>query len=91
MRQALALTALGIATPLGCGKSTTAANLFAGSRAGLIERNDLLFGRTVTVGVVDADLPQARPADTACRNNRLMQLVLEEIADRGRGGAPLRV
>jgi 3-oxoacyl-[acyl-carrier-protein] synthase-1 len=80
MRQALALTALGIATPLGCGKSATAANLFAGSRAGLVERYDLVFGRKVTVGVVDAELPPACPTDSACRNNRLMQLVLDQIA-----------
>jgi 3-oxoacyl-[acyl-carrier-protein] synthase-1 len=80
VRQALALTALGIATPLGCGKSATAANLFAGSQAGLVERYDLVFGRKVTVGVVDAELPPARPTDSACRNNRLMQLVLDQIA-----------
>jgi 3-oxoacyl-[acyl-carrier-protein] synthase-1 len=81
VRPALALTALGIASPLGCGKTATAANLFAGSQAGLVERQDLVFGRTVTVGVVDADLPPALPADSACRNNRLMQLVLGEIAE----------
>ena len=81
MKRPLALTALGLATPLGSGKTATAANLFSGSQAGLAERDDLLAGRTVTVGVVDADLPVARPADGDCRNNRLMQLVLEEIAD----------
>jgi 3-oxoacyl-[acyl-carrier-protein] synthase I len=80
VRPALALTALGIATPLGCGKAATAANLLAGSQAGLVERRDLLFGGRVTVGVVDADLPPGRPADSTCRNNRLMQLVLDEIA-----------
>jgi 3-oxoacyl-[acyl-carrier-protein] synthase-1 len=77
----LALTALGIATPLGNGKAVTAANLFSGSRAGLAERHDLLFDRAVTVGVVDAVLPAARPAESGCRNNRLMQLVLDEIAE----------
>jgi 3-oxoacyl-[acyl-carrier-protein] synthase-1 len=80
MKRPIALTALGIATPLGCGKAATAANLFAGSRAGLVERDDLVFGRSVTVGAVDAALPPARPADSDCRNNRLMQLVLQEIA-----------
>ena len=80
MRRPLALTALGLATPLGCGKAATAAALFAGSQAGLAERDDLLFGRPVTVGVVTADLPPGRPADSDCRNNRLMQLVLDEIA-----------
>jgi len=80
VRRPLALTALGLATPLGCGKAATAAALFAGSQAGLAERDDLLFGRPVTVGVVTADLPPGRPADSDCRNNRLMQLVLDEIA-----------
>ncbi|MGA3401464.1 MAG: hypothetical protein ABSC95_19790, partial [Acetobacteraceae bacterium] len=60
----MALTALGVATPLGVGKARTAANLFAGSQAGLRERHDLLFGRAVTVGVVDAVLPLAQPAAT---------------------------
>ena len=81
MTQALALTALGIATPLGRGKQATAANLFAGSQAGLAERGDLVFRRTVTVGVVGGPLPPARPTDTDCRNNRLMQLVLDEIGE----------
>jgi 3-oxoacyl-[acyl-carrier-protein] synthase-1 len=81
LKRPLALTALGLATPIGIGKAATAVNLFAGSRAGLVERNDLLAGRVVTVGVVDAELPPARPVDSDCRNNRLIQLVLEEIAE----------
>jgi 3-oxoacyl-[acyl-carrier-protein] synthase I len=81
MKRHLALTALGLATPLGCGKAATAANLFAGSLTGLVERDDLVFGRSVTVGAVDAELPPTRPADGDCRNNRLMQLVLDEIAE----------
>ena len=81
MRQALALTALGIATPLGRGKAANAANLFAGSLSGLVERADLCFGRAVTVGAVEGALPPARPADGDTRNNRLMQLALDEIAE----------
>lgn len=77
----LALTALGLATPLGRGTAANAAALFAGSQAGLVERGDLLFDRSVTVGVVDGPLPAARPADSACRNNSLMQLVLDEIGE----------
>jgi 3-oxoacyl-[acyl-carrier-protein] synthase I len=80
VRNALALTALGLATPLGCGKAPNATNLFAGSRAGLMERDDLLFGRRVSVGVVDTELPAAHSGDSDSRNNRLMQLVLDEIA-----------
>jgi 3-oxoacyl-[acyl-carrier-protein] synthase-1 len=77
----LALTALGVATPLGCGKAATAANLFRGSRDGLVWRDDLVIGREITVGVVQAELPPARPSVSDCRNNRLMQLVLDEIAE----------
>jgi 3-oxoacyl-[acyl-carrier-protein] synthase-1 len=77
----LTMSALGLATPLGRGKAATAANLFSGSRAGLVERGDLVPGRKVIVGVVDAELPPARPVDSDCRNNRLMQLVLDEIAE----------
>jgi 3-oxoacyl-[acyl-carrier-protein] synthase-1 len=81
MTASLALTALGIASPLGVGRAATAAALFAGSQAGLVERDDLLFGRPVTVGAVQADLPAAWPMETACRNNQLIQLVLDQIAD----------
>jgi 3-oxoacyl-[acyl-carrier-protein] synthase I len=35
----------------------------------------------VRVGVVDGPLPAAQPADSDCRNNRLMQFVLGEIGD----------
>jgi 3-oxoacyl-[acyl-carrier-protein] synthase-1 len=81
MTRALALTAMGLATPLGRGKAANAANLFAGSQSGLVARDDLLFGRGVTVGVVSGTLPAAHPTGSDCRNNRLMQLVLDEIAD----------
>ena len=80
MSAPLALTALGIATPLGVGRAATATALFAGSRAGLVERQGLLAGRTVIVGAVTVALPPARPAITDCRTNRLMQLALDDIA-----------
>ena len=80
MSAPLALTALGIATPLGVGRAATATALFAGSRAGLVERQDLLAGRSVIVGAVTVALPPARPAITDCRTNRLMQLALDDIA-----------
>jgi 3-oxoacyl-[acyl-carrier-protein] synthase-1 len=78
--EALALSALGVATPLGCGKAEVAANLFAGWRGGLVERHDLVPGRAVMVGAVAADLPPCPLPALDCRNNRLLRLVLDEIA-----------
>ena len=81
MSQTLGLTALGIANSLGVGKRKVAEALFQGSRAGLRPRADLVPGRTVHVGAIEADLPDLSPklAPFASRNNRLAQLVLNEI------------
>lgn len=81
MNQTLGLTALGIANSLGVGKRQVAEALFQGSRAGLRQRTDLFPGRTVYVGSIEADLPDLSPAlaPFASRNNRLAQLVLNEI------------
>jgi 3-oxoacyl-[acyl-carrier-protein] synthase-1 len=77
----LYLNALGIVNPLGRGKRQVAANLFAGSRAGMIVRHDLIPERGVRVGAVAGDLPSV-PDDLqsfACRNNNLMLAALQEI------------
>ncbi|WP_341894756.1 beta-ketoacyl-[acyl-carrier-protein] synthase family protein [Ferrovibrio terrae] len=81
--QSLGIPAIGVATPLGIGKDTNAVALFAGSRAGLIQRDDLLPGRSLHVGAVTAALPSlpAALASWDCRNNRLMMVALQEIAD----------
>ena len=81
MSQTLGLTALGIANSLGVGKPKVAEALFQGSRAGLRPRTDLIPGRTVHVGAIEADLPDLSPklASFASRNNYLAQLVLNEI------------
>ncbi len=81
MSQTLGLTALGIANCLGVGKRQVAEALFQGSRAGLRPRADLVPGRTVHAGAIEADLPDLSPAlaPFASRNNRLAQLVLNEI------------
>ncbi len=72
----------GVVCPLGRGKAEVASALFAGSREGLAWRDDLIGGRPVLVGAVDAALPA--PPDAAagldCRNNRLMLAALDEIA-----------
>ena len=77
----LYLNALGIANPLGRGKREVAANLFAGSRAGLVERPDLIPDRAVRVGAVAGSLPSVpdRLAHVDCRNNRLALAAIEEI------------
>lgn len=79
----LHLNALGIVNPLGRSKREVAHNLFSGSRAGLIQRSDLLFDRSVRVGVVTATLPQVSKhlAHFDCRNNRLALAALSEIED----------
>jgi 3-oxoacyl-[acyl-carrier-protein] synthase I len=77
----LYLNALGIVNPLGRGKRQVASNLFAASRAGLVERHDLIPDRRVRVGVVAGSLP-AIPEHFSyldCRNNRLALAALSEI------------
>src|SRR5262245_57019411 len=77
----LFLTALGVATPLGQGKAAVARNLFAGSRDGLILRDDLLPDRAVRVGEVPGELPAVpeRLRDLDCRNNQLALAGVLEI------------
>ena len=79
---ALYIQDCGIVTALGRGKAEVARALFAGSRDGIASRNGLVLDRSVWVGAVDGTLPQP-PAHLQyldCRNNRLMQMALEEIA-----------
>lgn len=77
----LYLNALGLATPLGQGKTENARNLFAGSRAGLVRREGLLPDRPVRIGAVPGDLPGVPAAlrDLDCRNNQLALACLAEI------------
>jgi 3-oxoacyl-[acyl-carrier-protein] synthase-1 len=78
----LFLEACGIVTPLGRGQAAVASGLFAGDDSGIVLRDDLVPGRPVYVGAVQGDLPAPPPAllDLDCRNNRLMQMALAEIA-----------
>ncbi|MBI3758704.1 MAG: beta-ketoacyl-ACP synthase, partial [Deltaproteobacteria bacterium] len=77
------LNALGLITPLGREKDEVARNLFNGSRAGLVQRNDLLPQRSVRVGMVPWTLPELpnQLAHFDCRNNRLALAALNQIAD----------
>jgi 3-oxoacyl-[acyl-carrier-protein] synthase-1 len=78
MKRSLGLPAMGVATPLGIGKAAVAANLFAGTRAGLAHQMGILPDRLIHVGRVEAELP-ATSRPHASRNSRLMLLALQEI------------
>ncbi|WP_374307507.1 beta-ketoacyl-[acyl-carrier-protein] synthase family protein [Dongia sp.] len=78
MKRRLGLPAMGLATPLGVGKPAVAANLFAGTRAGLAHQVKILPDRLIHVGWVEAALP-ATSRPHASRNSRLMLLALQEI------------
>jgi 3-oxoacyl-[acyl-carrier-protein] synthase I len=77
------LNSLGIINPLGAGKKQVAKNLFSGSQAGMINRDDLVINRSLLVGSVLEELPDipAELKDLDCRNNRLMLAALLEIED----------
>ncbi len=83
MNNPIYLNSLGIINPLGAGKKQVAKNLFSGSQAGMIIRDDLVIDRPLRVGAVLKDLP-AIPSQLKyldCRNNRLMLAALLEIED----------
>ncbi|PWC36576.1 3-oxoacyl-ACP synthase [Azospirillum sp. TSO35-2] len=71
---------MGLVTPIGTGKAAVSAALFAGTRAGLVPRDDLIPGRTVFVGAA-AEAPPGLEPGPEPRNNRLMRLALDQIAD----------
>jgi len=76
----LGIPAMGLATPIGTGRAAVAAALFAGTRSGLVARDDVIPGRTVRVGAVPGPLPPVAAAHDT-RNNRLMGVALAQIAD----------
>lgn len=89
MRQGFGIPAMGLATPIGIGKAAVASRLFAGDRAGLAPRADLISGRTLHVGAIEQNLP-ALPKHLSswdCRNNRLMLVALQEIETEVRAAA----
>ena len=72
----------GIVTCQGRGKTEVARALFTGDDSGIVLRHDLMPERAVHVGAVQGDLaaPTAALRGLDCRNNRLMQCSLNEIA-----------
>jgi len=79
----LGIPCLGIVTPLGSSAAEVVGALFAGSRHGLVGRDNLLPGRTVHVGAVTSELPPVPEhlSHLDCRNNRLAQAALAQIVE----------
>jgi 3-oxoacyl-[acyl-carrier-protein] synthase I len=77
------LNALGLVTSIGRGKDDVARNLFKGTRAGLIERTDLLSHRAARVGMVQWKLPELPDhlSHYECRNNRLALDASDQIME----------
>ncbi|MBT5037406.1 MAG: hypothetical protein HOM52_02750, partial [Rhodospirillaceae bacterium] len=78
------LSALGVISPVGLGKSQVFETLMAGEYPGVVERNDLLVaGEPIHVGEVTVPLPDV-PAELciyASRNTAMMIAAAEEIRD----------
>ncbi|HET7176897.1 MAG TPA: beta-ketoacyl-[acyl-carrier-protein] synthase family protein [Gammaproteobacteria bacterium] len=72
---------LGIVNALGSGTDTVRRALYAGSTAGMREREDLVPGRRVRVGEALTALPPVAAGlkAYASRNNRLLQQAVEQI------------
>lgn len=78
----LFLTDCAIVTPLGRGKAANANGLFEGRSDRLVIRDGFGPRGPLAVGAVDRDLPSLAPSLAAydSRNNRLMQVALDEVA-----------
>jgi 3-oxoacyl-[acyl-carrier-protein] synthase-1 len=72
---------MGLVTPIGSTPRAVTRALFAGTRAGLVARDDLHPARSVKVGAVPDELPETPSAAAAldCRNNQLMLAALLQI------------
>ncbi|MGH8370083.1 MAG: beta-ketoacyl-[acyl-carrier-protein] synthase family protein, partial [Gammaproteobacteria bacterium] len=75
------LNALGILNALGNDADSVRAGLHAGSTAGMLARDDLISGRTVRVGTVNAMLPEIEAGLSVydSRNNQLLRAAVEQI------------
>ena len=72
---------LGIVNALGSGAAAVREGLLAGSRAGMLKRDDFIKGRSVYVGTVAGELPALGPKSAVfdSRNNRLLAAALQQI------------
>jgi 3-oxoacyl-[acyl-carrier-protein] synthase-1 len=75
------LHALGIVNALGEDAASVRKGLYAGSTAGMGERDDLVAGRSVRVGEVVMDLPRIEAGMSVydSRNNRLLRAAITQI------------
>ncbi len=76
------LNEMGVVCALGQGRAAVAAALFAAQPGGLSDNDQILPGRTLALGQVQAGLPTLSELPVAMRgrNNALLDLALEEIA-----------
>ncbi|WP_133180319.1 beta-ketoacyl-[acyl-carrier-protein] synthase family protein [Shewanella decolorationis] len=83
MNNRVAITQIGLCTPLGQTQEQVLARLIAGDTSAMQINDTLLFGESTLVAPVTAPLP-AIPAELAqfdCRNNQLLLAAAQQIAD----------
>lgn len=83
MNNRVAITQIGLCTPLGQTQEQVLARLIAGDTSAMQTSDTLLFGQSTLVAPVTAPLP-AIPAELAqfdCRNNQLLLAAAQQIAD----------
>ncbi|MDV3470097.1 beta-ketoacyl-[acyl-carrier-protein] synthase family protein [Stenotrophomonas sp. C3(2023)] len=82
MSMTVYLNEMGMVCALGQGRAAVAAALFAAQPGGLSDNDQILPGRTLALGQVQAGLPTLSELPVAMRgrNNALLDLALEEIA-----------
>ena len=81
IRARLGIADIGLATPIGIGKHAVSNALFRHRKAQLTQRSDIVPGRVVAVGIVNAELPPI-PNDIrelTSRNNRMALAALAEM------------
>lgn len=80
----IAITDIGLCTPLGDDPQQVLARLVAGDISAMTQRDDLLFGQSTLVGQVSqtlADIPTAL-SEFDCRNNQLLLVAAKQIATK---------
>lgn len=83
MNNRVAITQIGLCTPLGQTQEQVLARLIAGDTSAMQTSDTLLFGQSTLVAPVTAPLP-AIPAELAqfdCRNNQLLLAAAQQITD----------
>ncbi|WP_144212101.1 beta-ketoacyl-[acyl-carrier-protein] synthase family protein [Shewanella donghaensis] len=82
MTHSIAITSIGLCTPLGQTPQQVLANLLAGDTSAMVLRDDLMFNATTRVGAIDDALLQQIPENLSqfdCRNNRLLYSAAKQL------------